>query len=166
MRLIVPFRGGSVSLALRIEAIARLGAGGGHWSSDICLLYRCWDRKNSPEGRFENSPAVYCRGRDRDGISSEGTAESTSCLTSTPIIMVGGGNNSAVPSGRVILTDGYPPLKGWAILEPPSGRTSPPLKGCTCLAFRERWDFLSKSLLKPVWSKKSFRQEGFSRPGR
>jgi len=75
--------------------------------------------KFSPGGRFENSPAVHCRVPKRQSTSPEGTAESTECHASVPISIF-----VAViqPSLRDWMSLFLSPLKGWAILKPPSGR--------------------------------------------
>jgi hypothetical protein len=58
---------------------------------DSATLPRVWGldsfgrRFPSPEGRFENSPAVHCRVRIPCCISPEGTVESIGCLAPAPI---------------------------------------------------------------------------------
>ena len=83
---------------------------------------------SSPGGRFDNSPAVHCRVQIRVWIRPDGTTESRDCYASAPRIEHKEWNlweRFSRPFGTRRPISTVPPLKGWAILNSPSGRELP-----------------------------------------
>ena len=74
----------------------------------------------SPGGRIENSPAFQRWVRCPNVLRPEGTAESNECPASAPTPILW--QQLSRPFGTRFHTPTFPPLKGWAILESPSGR--------------------------------------------
>jgi len=77
-----------------------------------------------------HSPAVHCRVLNQHETSPEGTAESRECHAFVPIRILR--QKFSRPFGTQLLNSTIPPLKGWAIFKPPSGRQHTNCPGALC----------------------------------